>query len=46
MWNQELRLPVFVPTLSDRIMIKVMDWERVGDNNEVATMYFRWNSIL
>lgn len=45
-WNTELRLPVYVPTMSDRIAVRTMDWERAGDNRPIATMNFKWSSVL
>ncbi|KAH7819075.1 putative myoferlin-like protein [Monocercomonoides exilis] len=45
-WNTELRLPVYVPTMSDRIAVRVVDYDKVGDDEPIATMNFRWSSIL
>ncbi|KAA6387445.1 MAG: hypothetical protein EZS28_017028 [Streblomastix strix] len=45
-WNQEVRLPVYVPCLTDRIAVRLMDWERVGSSRAIATSNFRWSSVV
>lgn len=45
-WNTELRIAVYVPSMSDRIIVRTMDKERVGDSRIIATMNFKWSSIL
>ena len=45
-WNTELRLPVYIPTMSDRITVRTMDYERIGANKPIATMAFKWSSIV
>ncbi|KAH7825291.1 putative myoferlin-like protein [Monocercomonoides exilis] len=45
-WNTELRVPVYVPAMTDRVMIRTMDWEKLGDPRPIATMNFKWSSIV
>ncbi|KAK2952288.1 putative C2 domain protein [Blattamonas nauphoetae] len=45
-WNQEVRTPVYIPTMSDRIQVRTMDWERVGESRPIATMNFSWSTIV
>ena len=45
-WNTEIRMPVYVPTMSDRIAVRTMYHAAVGDHEPIATMNFRWSSII
>ncbi|KAK2963825.1 putative Dysferlin protein [Blattamonas nauphoetae] len=45
-WNEELRIPVFVPTLSDRIKVQLRDYEKIGKPRHLGTQHFSWAGIL
>ena len=45
-WNTEIRMPVYVPTMSDRIAVRTMYHAAVGDHEPIATMNFRWSSVI
>ncbi|KAJ5067739.1 c2 calcium-dependent membrane targeting [Anaeramoeba ignava] len=45
-WNEELRLPAYVPSLSNSIEIKLFDWERSSKNNDlISSTYFRFSDV-
>ncbi|KAJ3448836.1 c2 calcium-dependent membrane targeting [Anaeramoeba flamelloides] len=45
-WNEELRIPVFTPTLSNVIELKLFDWEKKTKSNDlISSTYFRFTDI-
>eukprot|EP01156_Anaeramoeba_ignava_P017863 Anaeramoba_ignava/a90184_286.p1 GENE.a90184_286~~a90184_286.p1 ORF type:complete len:1304 (+),score=348.32 a90184_286:131-4042(+) len=45
-WNEELRLPVYTPTLANMIEVQLYDWERATkDNDLISSTYFRFTDI-
>ncbi|KAJ6247531.1 c2 calcium-dependent membrane targeting [Anaeramoeba flamelloides] len=45
-WNEVLRVPVFTPTLSNIIDLKLFDWEKKSKSNDlISSTYFRFTDI-
>ncbi|KAJ3432654.1 c2 calcium-dependent membrane targeting [Anaeramoeba flamelloides] len=45
-WNEELRIPVFTPTLSNMIELQLYDWEKKTKSNDlISSAYFRFTDI-
>uniref|UniRef100_A0A8C4M876 Dysferlin n=1 Tax=Equus asinus asinus TaxID=83772 RepID=A0A8C4M876_EQUAS len=38
-WNQSITLPVMFPSMSEKMRIRVIDWDRLTHNDIVATTY-------
>eukprot|EP00762_Andalucia_godoyi_P001218 ANDGO_04901.mRNA.1 Synaptotagmin-4 len=44
-WNQEIRLPVLFPCLSDRIEVTVMDYDFGTSDDAICTTFFRFTDV-
>ncbi|KAF5917931.1 hypothetical protein HPG69_019737, partial [Diceros bicornis minor] len=44
-WNQSITLPVMFPSMSEKMRIRVIDWDRLTHNDIVATTYLSMSKI-
>ncbi|XP_046517578.1 dysferlin isoform X1 [Equus quagga] len=44
-WNQSITLPVMFPSMSEKMRIRVIDWDRLTHNDIVATTYLNMSKI-
>lgn len=45
-WNEELKLPVTMPTLSDTITFQLYDSRTVGFDALISTRYLKFSDVL
>ena len=44
-WNQELRFPVYIPTMTDAVVCDLFDYNKISSDRLVASTYFSWAAI-
>lgn len=44
-WNEELWIPVVVPTMSNKVEVALFDWDRIGMDDRVGTVYLNYKEI-
>lgn len=44
-FNTALEIPVWLPVMTRRITLQVWDWDRVGSNELVGTLYFDFEEV-
>eukprot|EP00743_Colponemidia_sp_Colp-15_P011268 GILK01012542.1.p1 GENE.GILK01012542.1~~GILK01012542.1.p1 ORF type:complete len:1447 (-),score=299.86 GILK01012542.1:238-4578(-) len=45
-WYEEFQLPIFLPSMSDRVEVGVWDQDLIGSDELVGTLFFKYSELI